>query len=135
MAKLVKLLLQLNKLKSLEVAKWKMNNEGWMKNEEWWLMKVEGKLDLESIMSSLRMDLEKEWISIGMDLDWDLKILNFMLPFNQLEVWGGGRGVWTKIYKFFFHCTLPLWLSSWKIIEIWSISALKSLGWVVYLWL
>ena len=23
------------------------------------------------------MDLEKEWISIGIDLDWDLKILNF----------------------------------------------------------
>ena len=23
------------------------------------------------------MDLEKEWISIGMDLDWDLKILSF----------------------------------------------------------
>ena len=34
-------------------------------------------LDLELIMSSLRMDLEKEWISIGMDLEWDLKILNF----------------------------------------------------------
>ena len=39
--------------------------------------KVEEKLDLELIMPSLSMDLEKEWISIGIDLDWDLKILNF----------------------------------------------------------
>ena len=52
-------------------------------------------------MSSLRMDLEKEWKSIGMDLDWDLKILNFMLPFNQLEVWGGGGGSGPKFTIFF----------------------------------
>ena len=42
-----------------------------------WIFLISIKLDLESIMSSLRIDLEKEWISIGMDLDWDLKILNF----------------------------------------------------------
>ena len=28
------------------------------------------------------------------------------------------------------NCTLPIWLSSWKRTEIWSIAALKSLGWV-----
>ena len=36
--------------------------------------KIRVKLDLESIMSSLRMDFEKEGISIG--IDWDLEILN-----------------------------------------------------------
>ena len=35
---------------------------------------LEVELDLESIMSSLRMDFEKEGISFG--IDWDLKILN-----------------------------------------------------------
>ena len=43
-----------------------------------WVLKVPKiilKLDLESIMSSLRMDFEKEGISIT--FDWDLKILNW----------------------------------------------------------
>ena len=39
-----------------------------------WYFDKSVKLDLESIMSSLRMDFEKEGISNG--IDWDLKILN-----------------------------------------------------------
>ena len=46
---------------------WRLNDEGWMRLDEWWRLNDEGwmikvKLDLESIMSSLRMDFEKEWI-------------------------------------------------------------------------
>ena len=39
--------------------------------------------NLESIMSSLRMDLENEWISIRMDCN--LKILNFEISKILLE--------------------------------------------------
>ena len=45
---------------------------------------IDKKLDLESIMSSLRMDFEKEGISIG--IDWDLEILN--------KLQGGGGLLW-----------------------------------------
>ena len=48
-------------------------------------------------MSSLRMELEKEWISIGMDLDWDLKILNFeFYDFKNFD---------SKRYSDFEYCT------------------------------
>ena len=43
-------------------------------NDDYSQLMIKVKLDLESIMSSLRMDFEKEGISNA--IDWDLKILN-----------------------------------------------------------
>ena len=74
----------------------------------WFYLIVFLELDLESIMSSLRMDLEKKWNFLQMD--WDLKILIFEF-YNSQEVLPLQLLIWA--WNFHFCCFEKFLVGGW----------------------
>ena len=90
--------LQINKLKSLKVAKWRKdewrmmkNDDGWMKNEEWWFQAVEG--------FCFQMDVQTDkWTVVNVELLLQLKSNN-----NQHNLLVSSLVLICKIISNLFH--------------------------------